>query len=279
MGEELGHEFGIGARHENLRAALLTPYVIDKGADAVAVAEILARQRLVTAHDGFCPAEIDDHIAVLDALDDAVDDLADAVLELFVLALTLGLAHFLHDNLLGVLRSDPAEIERRQGLGDEVAHLRFRVLAACFGERDLRRLHGHVVHHFEKACQRDFTSLRVDLSLDFVLAAIAGLRGLLDRVFHGVDDHLAVDGLLACDRVGDLQELQPIGAYACLSHSVCLQWLLRGGRHIRRTRGLKSMCGLAARKIVPEAVNIGNKLRLADEREGKADDEWLGLAI
>jgi hypothetical protein len=34
-------------------------------------------------------------------LTDAVDDLADAVLELFVLALALGLAHLLRDDLLG----------------------------------------------------------------------------------------------------------------------------------------------------------------------------------
>ena len=39
-----------------------------------------------------------------------LDDLADAVLVLVVLALALGLAHLLHDDLLGVLRGDAAEI-------------------------------------------------------------------------------------------------------------------------------------------------------------------------
>ena len=141
----------MGAGHEDLRSARLAAHVIDEGADAVAIAEVFARQRLVAPDDSLGPAEIDDHIAVLDALDDAVDDLANAALEFLVLALTLGLAHLLHDDLLGVLRRDPAEIERRQGLGDEVAHLRFRVLAAGFVERDLCRLQGHVFHHFEQA--------------------------------------------------------------------------------------------------------------------------------
>ena len=58
---------------------------------------------------------------------DAVDDLADAVLVLVELALALGLAHLLHDDLLGVLRGDAAEIERRQRLGDEVADLGLRI--------------------------------------------------------------------------------------------------------------------------------------------------------
>ena len=69
----------------------------------------------------FAAAEIDDDIAVFDALDHAVDDLADAILVFVVHALALGIAHLLDDHLLGVLRGDAAEIDRRQGLGDVIA--------------------------------------------------------------------------------------------------------------------------------------------------------------
>ena len=216
--EQLGHEFRMRPRQEDLRAALLAAHVIDIGADAVAVAEILARQRLVAAHDGLGAAEIDDDVAVFDALDDAVHDLADAVLVFVKLALALGLAHFLHDHLLGVLRRDAAEIERRQRLGDEVADLRRRVAPARFLERNLGRVHRHLLDHFEQPREPDLARLGVDLGLDLVLAAIARFGGLLDRVLHGHDHHLAIDRLLARDRVRDLQELQPVGAYACLSH-------------------------------------------------------------
>ena len=128
--EQLGHELRMGARQEDLRAALLAADVVDVGADAVAVAEGLARDQLVAADDALAAAEVDDDVAVLDALDHAVDDLADAVLELLVLAVALGLAHLLHDHLLGRLGGDAAEIHRRQRLGDEVADLGGRVLIA-----------------------------------------------------------------------------------------------------------------------------------------------------
>ncbi len=109
--EQLGHELRMGARQENLRPALLAPHVIDIGAHAVAGAEHLARDHFVAADDGFAAAEIDDDIAIFDALDDAVDDVADAVLEFLILPVALGLAHLLHDHLLGRLRGDAAEFE------------------------------------------------------------------------------------------------------------------------------------------------------------------------
>ena len=92
--------------------ALLAAHVIDIGADAVAGAERLARQRLVAPDDAFAAAQIDDHIAVFDALDRAMHDLADAVLVFVIHALALGIAHLLHDHLLGVLRGDAAEFDR-----------------------------------------------------------------------------------------------------------------------------------------------------------------------
>ena len=90
----------------------------------------LARQHLVAPHDRFAAAEIDHHVAVFDALDDAVDDVADAVLVFLVLPVALGLAHLLHDHLLGRLRGDAAVFERRQRVGDGVADLRGRMALA-----------------------------------------------------------------------------------------------------------------------------------------------------
>jgi hypothetical protein len=89
----------------------------------------------------------------------------------------------------------------------------------------LRGFHGHGLDHFEQAREPDLAGLGIDFGLDLVLAAIAGLRRLLDRILHGGDDHLAVDRLLARDRVRDLQELEPVGANACLSHLSNLQSL------------------------------------------------------
>src|SRR3546814_18578898 len=59
----------------------------------------------------------------LDALHDAGDDLSDAVLEFLILPLTLGVADLLENELLGGLRIDSPQIDRRQRINDEVAAL------------------------------------------------------------------------------------------------------------------------------------------------------------
>jgi hypothetical protein len=84
--EELGQELGRRARQEDLRAARLVPHVADQRPHPVAVPEGLALDQLIAAQDRLAAADIDDDVAVFGPLDDAVDDLALAVLELLVLA-------------------------------------------------------------------------------------------------------------------------------------------------------------------------------------------------
>ena len=209
------------ARQEDLRAARFAAHVEQIGADAVAGTEGLARDQLVAAHDGLAAAEIDDHVAVFDALDDAVDDLADAILVFLVLPVALGVAHFLDDDLLGRLRRDAAEIERRQGLGDGVAFLGGRVALARFRQGDLAGivLERRVVDHQQVARQAELAGLAVDLGVDVGLGAVARARRLGDGVGHRVEDDLLVDHLLAGDRVGDLQKFKPVGADSHGSYS------------------------------------------------------------
>src|SRR5262249_5297721 len=110
LGEQFGHELGPRTGQENLRPTLLAPHVVDVGADPVSQAHVLARDHFVAADYGLGAAEIDDHVAILDALDRAIADLAHAVLVFIELALTLGLADLLDNHLLGVLRRDAPEI-------------------------------------------------------------------------------------------------------------------------------------------------------------------------
>ena len=200
------------ARQENLRAARFAPHVVDKGADAVAVAEHFARQQFVAPHDGFAAAEIDHHVAVFDALDDAVDDVADAVLVLGVLPVALGLAHLLHDHLLGGLRGDAAVFQRRQQVGDGVAHLRGGMTLARVLDGDLIGRVLDLIHHQHVAREPEIAGLRFDLGMDVGLRAVTRARRLGDGVLHRGNDDIAVDRFLAGDRVGDLQQLEPIGA-------------------------------------------------------------------
>src|SRR5690606_29931132 len=88
-------------------------------AHAVALTERFARNRLVTRNHRLGTADLDNHIAVFHALHDSVDDLTDTVLEFFKLVLALGVAYFLDNDLLGGLRGDTAEIDRRQRITHE----------------------------------------------------------------------------------------------------------------------------------------------------------------
>ena len=105
----------MGAREKNLRAADLFAHIIYVRAHTIAVAEALARDQLVATEQGFGLAKVDHEVAVFGALDHAVDDLADTVLELVELALALVFADALDDDLLGGLGGDAAEIDRGAG--------------------------------------------------------------------------------------------------------------------------------------------------------------------
>ena len=68
------------------------------------------RARLFLARQhGLDAADLDDDVAVLEPLDDAVDHLADALVVLGEDVLALGFADLLEDDLLGGLRGDAAE--------------------------------------------------------------------------------------------------------------------------------------------------------------------------
>ena len=101
--EQLLHEVGMRAAEEDLRPAIFAEHVQDQRADAVVDADHFARDLRVAADHALGAAQVDDDMAELDALDDAGDDLADPVLELLELALALGVADLLEDDLLGGL--------------------------------------------------------------------------------------------------------------------------------------------------------------------------------
>ncbi len=221
------------AGQEDLRPARLAAHVIDIGADAVAVAEGFARDHLVAAHHAFGAAEIDDHRTELDALDRAVHDLADAVLVFVVLALALGVAHLLHDHLLGRLGRDARKLDGRQHFGDDVADLGGGIAAPCVGERNLDLVVLDLLDDVEIARDMRLAGLGIDLDPDLVLGAVARLRGALHRLFHRVDHHRLVDRLLARDGIGDLQELEPVGGNSRSHDSLHLNAKLFASRFSR----------------------------------------------
>ena len=119
---------GRRARQEQLRTALLGAHVLQVRLDAILRADRLARNHLVARDEAFgVAAEIDEHAVAIDALDDAGHQRADAALVFVHDLRALGLAHLLHDDLLGGLRGDAAERDRLHRHFDVAADFGFRV--------------------------------------------------------------------------------------------------------------------------------------------------------
>ena len=151
----------IGARQHDLRALGAAVHAADDRADAVADRVVLRARLFLARQLRLDAAQLHDDVAVLEPLDDAVDDLADALAVLGVDVLALGLAHLLEDHLLGGLRRDAAEIFGRSRELD--LHVDFRFVAVellRFGQRDLVRRIGHFVDDALDGAELDLAGLR-----------------------------------------------------------------------------------------------------------------------
>src|SRR5690606_21817956 len=136
--EELDEQFRRRAAEEQLGTAGLRPHFPEVGAQAIAGAHCLARDHLVARNEGLgVAAQVEDDTAALHALDGAAHHLADAVLVRLDDLVALGLAHLLHDDLLGGLRRDAPELHRRHGLLHEAAYLDFGIAGARVAQANL----------------------------------------------------------------------------------------------------------------------------------------------
>ncbi len=210
--EQLAHEIGVCAGKENLRTAVVALHLGDQCAHTLAHAGGFARDLLVAADHTLGTAEVDDHVAELDRLDDAGNDFARAVLEFLELALTLCIAHLLEDHLLRALCVDAAKIVHGgQRVDDEVAHGRARLKLLGLFQIDLLEVVFHFLDHFDDAPQAQVAGHRVKLGPNIVLLAEACACGLLDRLFHRFDHDALVDHLLRRDSVGDRKQFSLVG--------------------------------------------------------------------
>ena len=199
---------------ENLRAARLAADIGHIRSNTITDAECFARDQIVAADNAFATPQIDNHIAVFCALDDAINDFPDPLFELVILAVTLGIAHLLHDHLLGRLRRNASQGERRQFVGNRIANLRCRVGAHRILQRDFHSRVLDRLNNEQMPPEAQFTSFRVDFSLHIGLLTIARACCFRICIFHRCQNDLTVNGFLACDRISDLQEFEPVGAYS-----------------------------------------------------------------
>lgn len=197
------------ARQDDLRRARGLVDVEHEGLDAVAGAVRLRGHLLAARQDRLGAVEVHDDVALLEAPDDARDELALAVLELVERELALGVADLLDDDLLGRLRRDAAERVGRhvEAEAERVADEHLGVDVDGFLERDLLlrvldRLDDGLV-----LVDVDLSGVVVVLRLDVAVHAEHPTRRGLDGRLHDLDDRVARDVLLVVDRVDQLREL------------------------------------------------------------------------
>ena len=143
-------------------------------------------------------ADFDDDVALLEPLDDAVHDFADALVVFGEDDLALGLAHLLEDHLLGGLRGDAAEDVGALRELDLIADFDFGVGAVHvlgFGKRDLGRGVGHLVDDGLDGEELDLAVLRVELGAQVFGALVVLARRGEDGFFHRLDDDIGLDAL------------------------------------------------------------------------------------
>ena len=209
--EQLLHEFRMGAAQENLRATVLTLNLEDQRADALTHTGGFTRDLLIAANDTLGAAEVDDHMAEFNRLDNARDNFASAVLELGILTVALGIADLLKDHLLGRLCIDTAQIHRRQRIDDEIANLRTGLQLFSGLDVDLLEIVFDHLNHLNHTPQTQIASARIKLCTDVVFGAITVARRLLDRLFHRLDDDRLVDHLFRGDRGGNRKQFGAVG--------------------------------------------------------------------
>ena len=153
-------------------------------------------------------AEIHNDVTALEAFDDAVDDLADALGELTVDVLALGFADFLVEDLLGGLGGDAAQFSG--GLGDLHQRIddRVGIELLAVGQRNLQILVLHLLHHTLHREDADAAVLFVEARGKLLLAAEDLAGGGDVGVFHGLDDHVDIDALLASDLFDGLKKIR-----------------------------------------------------------------------
>ena len=185
--EQLRQKLRMRAGQKDLRPAGFQTHVHNVSADSVARAERFAANHFVPTQNGFGAADIDNHAARFNAFDNAVNDFADTVFILVILADAFGIADFLTDNLFRRLRRNTAEVNGRQLVDNEIADVEFRVFFLGFADTDLRRLvfdFGVIRNDFDKAIQTDFARFAVNLRANIVLCAVFRATRFLNRQFH-----------------------------------------------------------------------------------------------
>src|SRR5262245_2508965 len=197
------------AREPALRPLRRAGHLEHAGANAIAGVVALAQDLLAFRQDRLGLSDLEDHVALLDAVHDAAQDLALLAGKLRVDPLSLGVPHLLEDDLLGGLGRDPPEVLGRTLLLELelVVELRVGVQRLGVGETDLLLVVGDVGHDLLAAVHAEVAALPVDVHTPVVGGAERLARRREQGRLQRLEEDLLVDPLLATDLLDDSDQL------------------------------------------------------------------------
>ncbi|SVK47151.1 Uncharacterised protein [Acinetobacter baumannii] len=178
--EQLFQHFRAGTADEQLRAAGFRTHSVQYAANAVARTEVFARQHVFTANHRFgVVAQIQRNAVTVHFLHHAGDDLTFVFTESVDHHRALGLAHFLHDNLLGGLGGDAVEGHGFDLIFDVAAELDARIFKLSGFQRDFTRRLRHFVYGDPTAEGIEIagSAVNADAHVDFLLVFFLGCGG------------------------------------------------------------------------------------------------------
>ena len=270
--EELHEELGRGARQHELRAAGAAVDAQQEGLDAVAHAQVLARDLLVARQHGLHAADLDDRVAALHALDRAGDEEFLAVEEVVEHLLALGVADPLQDDLLGGLGADAAEVDRLELFLDVVADLHVGAQLAGVDDAHLGLVvHDLLVEHYQPAALRGvITRIAVDRHhhVGIVVDAFLGRRG--QGGFERGKNDLLGDVLLTRQGIDKQQDLAAhfsktsTSTVSKLGHQACFLDVVEGQQHF-------ALLGAQRHRAVLHPLDHTHEIALIADRQRKAD--------
>ena len=194
--EQLDEHFRTGAAQHQLRAARLRADLAQNGTHTIVDTERLATHQLIAGQQALgITAEVNNHIVARDFLHGAGNQLAHALKIKLNDLRTLGVAHTLHDHLLGGLSGNAPEAYVLHRFLIDVAGLEARLLFYRFlgGELGAQQRHFIIGNH-QPATHSDVVArLAVDRHLNIGILVVALLgrccQRQLDRLENDVLGH------------------------------------------------------------------------------------------
>jgi hypothetical protein len=208
--EKLDQHFRAGAAEDELRTAGFGADLLQDGTHPVVDAEGLAADQLFARQQALgIVAQVDDDIVAGYLFHCTGNEIAHAVHILFDDLRALGVAHALHDHLLGGLRCDTAELDIFHLDLVEIPNLEIRVLLGSFLRGELgAEQREFIIGHHEPATHRQVVArIAIDRDLNIGLFVVAFLGRRRQRQLHRLEDDVLGHPLLVRHGFRYIQDL------------------------------------------------------------------------